>query len=297
MPTSAKNQSSKSKAPRDREPFRRTWLGKQTALPALRMLGRDQLKQLRPSALLRHDHGRAYEICYLRAGQVDWWFESSRRNGAATGTDTPRRLLEVSAGQVSVTPPQTAHGGLGNALQPCELMWAIIDANFVARALDGQPFCDTPAVTSATSDVTSAFTTLFDLHEKSATPLTRPATRVAMMRLVIAIATTMQHKPPSSRSLRLALESAGRGEDVEQQARAAGISVSCLHARLRSELGLTPAAVARRHRITRAKHLLAGSETVTVVAQQCGYSSSQSFATTFRREVGMTPTAYRDAVL
>jgi AraC family transcriptional regulator len=47
-------------------------------------------------------------------------------------------------------------------------------------------------------------------------------------------------------------------------------------------------------RVERAKSLLAGTSLeITEIAMTCGFSSSQHFATTFKKRVGATPTAYR----
>jgi transcriptional regulator GlxA family with amidase domain len=47
-------------------------------------------------------------------------------------------------------------------------------------------------------------------------------------------------------------------------------------------------------RIQRAKNLLGSSQrTMSEIALACGFSSSQHFATAFRKQVGTTPGAYR----
>ena len=69
-----------------------------------------------------------------------------------------------------------------------------------------------------------------------------------------------------------------------------------MHARFVAELAVTPAALRRRHQIAAAKRLLATTpRPVTRVALDCGFASSQYFATAFRAAVGLTPAAYRAA--
>ena len=62
----------------------------------------------------------------------------------------------------------------------------------------------------------------------------------------------------------------------------------------RQELGITPITYLNRCRINRAKYLLKHTgETVTAIALQVGFSDSGYFSRVFRREVGMSPDAFR----
>jgi signal transduction histidine kinase/AraC-like DNA-binding protein/ActR/RegA family two-component response regulator len=62
----------------------------------------------------------------------------------------------------------------------------------------------------------------------------------------------------------------------------------------RQEQGVTPMAYLNRYRICQARKLLEnGDLTITQVALAVGFSESAHFTRTFRREVGMTPRAYR----
>lgn len=62
----------------------------------------------------------------------------------------------------------------------------------------------------------------------------------------------------------------------------------------RQEMGVTPFVYLNRYRIKQAKTLLeAGDRTVTEVAREVGFSDSSYFTRVFRREVGVSPSAYR----
>lgn len=62
----------------------------------------------------------------------------------------------------------------------------------------------------------------------------------------------------------------------------------------RQELGLTPIAYLNRYRVNQAKHLLRQTDkSVTAVALEVGFSDSGYFSRIFRREVGVSPDAYR----
>ncbi len=78
--------------------------------------------------------------------------------------------------------------------------------------------------------------------------------------------------------------------DLEALARAAHVSPS----HFRRTFGETPYQYLLTRRIERARHLL--SRTDLRVAEVClavGFTSVGSFTTTFRRHVGVSPTAYR----
>jgi len=64
----------------------------------------------------------------------------------------------------------------------------------------------------------------------------------------------------------------------------------------RKELGITPIAYLNRYRVNQAKHLLTNThKTITEIALQVGFSDSGYFSRIFRREVGVSPKAYRQA--
>ena len=59
--------------------------------------------------------------------------------------------------------------------------------------------------------------------------------------------------------------------------------------------GSTPIEFLSRIRIEHAKTLLRRSETKVIdIAFECGYSSSQYFANTFKQATGVTPSVYRE---
>ena len=66
--------------------------------------------------------------------------------------------------------------------------------------------------------------------------------------------------------------------------------------RFRARFGLSPQKYLLRCRIETARRLLAeGPLSCTEIAYRCGFSGSSQFAMLFRRETGMTPTAFREA--
>jgi AraC-like DNA-binding protein len=73
-----------------------------------------------------------------------------------------------------------------------------------------------------------------------------------------------------------------------------GLSDQHLIRSFRGELGITPIDYLRRYRIEQAKVLLKeGEKNITEIASAVGFSTSSYFARVFRREVGMSPSAYQ----
>ncbi len=76
----------------------------------------------------------------------------------------------------------------------------------------------------------------------------------------------------------------------------AHLSLSRFKARFKNEVGLPPADFIMRGKIERARQLLAaGDLSVTQIAMRLGFSSTQYFATAFKRHTGKTPSQARRA--
>jgi LacI family transcriptional regulator len=100
--------------------------------------------------------------------------------------------------------------------------------------------------------------------------------------------------PDIVRAMRFIRENACDGVDVNSMAEELGLSRSFLERGFRDHFGRSPKAEIMRVRIERAKMLLDRTDkTSQNLAKQCGFNSLEYFITAFRREVGMTPSAYR----
>jgi AraC-like DNA-binding protein len=79
-------------------------------------------------------------------------------------------------------------------------------------------------------------------------------------------------------------------------ARHVALSEDYLTACFRKELGVTPIAYLNRYRVHQARQLLTGTnKTITEIALSVGFSDSSYFSRVFRREVGLSPEAYRQS--
>ncbi|WP_158812848.1 helix-turn-helix domain-containing protein [Methylocapsa sp. S129] len=76
--------------------------------------------------------------------------------------------------------------------------------------------------------------------------------------------------------------------------RAIGCSTTEITSSLRAATGTSPWQFVLLRRLERAKSLLASSQhAMSEIALECGFSSSQHFATAFKKQLGTTPGAYR----
>ena len=91
-------------------------------------------------------------------------------------------------------------------------------------------------------------------------------------------------------------ERPGRDWSVARMAAVAGLSASRFKARFKEEVGIPPREFVLRTRIEEAdRRLEAGREPITNIAFDLGFSSSQYFATVYRRYTGTTPRSRRVA--
>lgn len=85
-----------------------------------------------------------------------------------------------------------------------------------------------------------------------------------------------------------------RSIGVEEAARQAGVSRSCLYRAFQAEFGCSPSAYLIRYRIQRATQLLRHSTLpISAVAASVGFEDPLYFSRAFRRAVGQSPTEYR----
>lgn len=86
--------------------------------------------------------------------------------------------------------------------------------------------------------------------------------------------------------------------NIGEVANRLGFSRSYLHNRFRKEVGMSPSDYAQRLRIKRSCSRLATTEeSVTDIAIEFGFGSSQYFSRVFRKYLGTTPTEYRQQML
>ena len=80
--------------------------------------------------------------------------------------------------------------------------------------------------------------------------------------------------------------------NVEELASKIGLSTSRFYTRFKEEIGLTPSDYLLRRKVLESQRRLLSGNSITEVAMDLGFSSSQYFATVFKRYTRMTPSAW-----
>jgi len=243
----------------------------------------------------RTDGQDGFEVGYLERGSLEWWTE----NG----------LEEAGPGSVIIDRPGDWQGGVNAIVHPCQRYW--VRFNF-------PPQGDLPGLTTATTDQLSAwfhsqtrrhfpasprhkghFEQLLDL-QRNPGAFAEEASR-AIFHLILFLAVhdgerhdEVEHSSPVLAALAFFDNHLTEDTPMDTVAEHVGLSVGYFHELFVRETGLTPSHYHLRKRIALAKRDLIYSDvSVTHLAASIGFSSSQYFATVFRKVVGLTPTQYR----
>jgi AraC-like DNA-binding protein/mannose-6-phosphate isomerase-like protein (cupin superfamily) len=276
-------------------------------LAEIEMLGHDRFPRAKRFGLPLHRHPAAFEICYVVDGQLYWHLAE--------------KTYSLRRGDVFVTPPNEPHGGEDAVMQPCEIFWLQVAIPAAGQALPGMTRRQTASIydaligasaspafaSEAPGHVESAFAALMREHRDSnaGIPLCTVAARGALQTLLVQIVRDAARSTavrgsvslPLRRALRWMESHLGEPFTIDAAASAAELSIAAFHDRFQREVGTTPAEWRTRKRIEHAKTWLIHNpeESVTHIALMLGFSSSQYFATAFKRYTAHTPTEYRHA--
>jgi AraC-like DNA-binding protein len=259
-------------------------------LPFVPLLGRYNYSHARP-ALAEHSHGKALEICYLVRGR-----QTYRTQG---------RDYYLRGGDVFIAFPGEQHSTGGTPEGKGVLYWVVVQAPGPGARFMGLPARPGHALWRAIRDLGIHHfpgTGKMKEHLDAATlafhgdaPLRRVAINHLLTGFFLELATCgFNPRPLERRSLEPVLKymAANLGEPVSvpQLAGIARLSTPHFKARFKEEMGVPPAEYQLRARVEEARRRLAASKhTVTRIAFDLGFSSSQYFATVFKRFTGENP--------
>ena len=259
---------------------------------ALRALGRGSFGAFYLDGARQAAEGPARSICLVRRGSEEW------RVGG--------RALRLGPGELLIAGPQHVLAQSGRRAPSGEICWLrlAVDSETaeIGEALDRQAL----RVLRAPGSVAALFERLLaehrqpDEHSAWAAPATLDCLLAEILRAYGAAPRNTGRTAPGNAvaaALKLIEERLAEPLTVAELAGAVQLSAAQLHDRFLRETGYTPADYRARRRLARAKELLADpSLTVTDVALTLGFSTSQYFATFFRRFSGMSPRDHRRRV-
>ncbi len=266
-------------------------------LPGARVLGRYRYRTPH-TPLPAHRHPGMIEICYLHRGQQTYELEGRRY--ALRGGD----VLVTMPGEWHSTGPDPENRGV--------LYWLILQPSQRGQGFLGLPRRDAATLAGALRHLPARhFRAPRGCHaslermlasQTRTSPLDVIARRCGLVVLLLDLVAASHHRAIRGSDqwlapvLRLMRAGVDRPRQVPEFAAAAGLSVSHFTARFREATGAAPAEYFLGLRIEEAqRRLRATSASVTRVAMDLGFGSSQAFATAFHRLVGCAPSVYRRA--
>ena len=278
---------------------RETWEGDKRLVPELSIFGWLRFHSTKVGFLGPDAHEGEFEIHYLKRGYLNWWVEETS--------------YEFLPGSIFVVKPGQLHGGDEASLQPCEHLWFRI-------SLDKQPLPWLPEAESnelrngfhaiqhttfaVSSDVSSYFDTLLQEHRSQrefGCLVARSTLHLILTTILRDYAVFAQRSRSTSLvtwRIRKALELLDQDENsspkISELAAEVGLSESGFRERFKAETGSSPLEYMQHRRIMEARRRLEQTDhDITRIAMDLGFSSSQYFATFFRRLVGISPGEYR----
>lgn len=269
------------------EPFIERYFASRCFSPALKAVG--QSRQIIARGGLG-PHSEPYtEIHLILDGAVHWWVEKEQ--------------YELEPGTVYITRPGELHGGVRDLVQPCSLTWLQVDADALedrvmaaelgdltlrqwngAQELVGYvqailAECRQPQPDSRRLVAANLHLFLAHLLRQSVHSARRPEMPPRFSELLRFIDQHLDNSRPLT---------------IDDLCRETSLSRSRLFQLFDQHIGQSPISYITTHKIEAAKVSLRKTDLpITQVALEHGFSTSQHFATVFKRITGSTPTEYR----
>ena len=224
------------------------------------------------------------------------------------------RLLSAPRGCVLVVLPHQEVVGAGPSfsVEPCRICWVVVSPKKLKKSINNNIIKGLEKLTTPVFPVSNAVSQfcvrLVDEHRLR--HINSAIVAQALMDLLIVdllrdYAKSSHHKQrktdASAARIARVLEWIDNCDEdtisIAQMAKVAGLSTSSFHRKFWEVVGITPKDYIIRKRIEIAREMLKNTDTSVIdIAMQCGFSTSQYFATVFRRYTGFTPSEYRKQV-
>jgi len=183
------------------------------------------------------------------------------------------------------------------AIEPCELYWVHFDGPTARAITDTIRLLDSPVP----RNLDRCSRTLIELFERSAGPAVLEEAVVNRMLVTILtefLVRTEQQRDAGNAAIEAVrsyiLENPGKPLTLDDLARRANLSPYHFARTFKRQVGASPHDYLIHARLNLAKfYLLSTNDSVKQIAFNCGFSSEGGFCTTFRKRLGITPTAFR----
>ncbi len=262
------------------------------------VIGRYRYSSSQPG-LDMHKHDQMIEICLLDKGRQVYVVEGQE--------------YVLESGDVFVTYPGELHGTGDHPESKGVLYWLILNVpkskdRFLSlppsdwHAILGPLLKRRPRVFRGVHQLKTTLDHIIAVYDDSLDPMRRVNLQNWMLRFLIdtiaCSATPVERSPSEEIQEVIAVieDSISEGQEISLRdlASLAGLSLSRFQARFRSEVGTPIAEFIVRNRVEKASELLLQSDSsVTEIAMQLGFSTSQYFSTVYKRFTGKTPREVR----
>lgn len=259
------------------------------------VFGRYEYCSARPG-LATHIHPHAVEICYLERG-----CQTYRAAG---------REYHLVGGDVFVTTPGEPHDTGGRVEERGILYWMNLKMPQPGGSILMLPVKESGALVSQLSSLPhrhfpgrpalkQIFNEVFGLYERPTEPLIRIAIANQLVRFILeTINCAHRHEgihrsPVISKLVERIKSSPERNYSLVELASEAELSLSRFKSKFKAQIGIAPHEFILRCKMEAAKEMLLDRrKSVTDTAMELGFSSSQYFATVFRRFTQQTPVEF-----
>ncbi|MBF9033506.1 helix-turn-helix domain-containing protein [Rhodobacterales bacterium HKCCE2091] len=235
------------------------------------------------------------EIGYLERGSIEWLTEDG--------------LEEAEAGSIVIDWPGDWQGGVDAIIHPSRRFWVRFDLNAVPtlpglgprtgrelaeriRAMATRHFRASPGIGALFEQILS--------QQRAPGLFAEEMSRAAFHQILFTMVNDHRDvratRPSAPVRAALAYIETHLAEklQVAEVARHVGLSAGYFHEIFLRETGRTPARHQIDRRILAARtRMVTGADSITELSLDLGFSSSQYFATVFKRHVGLTPGDYR----
>lgn len=256
-----------------------------TLATPIRLIGWARHPRALANGLLPHRHNGAFELHLLKRGRLDLVVQSG--------------VFNLRAGHLFITRPDEVHCGVGNTLQQSEYFFFQVNHDQIGdteneileRLVSERVLRFDPIALRLADDL------LQEHVNKDQYSRDRAA---ALFRLfIVQLARCMEpdfYSPSDAvaTAMRLLRQQVGSPPKLAQLAREARLSPTSLSVKFREEVGESIAKWFLHERLDHACRLILEGCSTRQIAEVLGYSTPQNFATTFRRELGTTPSGFRE---
>lgn len=277
---------------------------KKLKLKFVKELGIDHIRK---ASLQKKHHFKKLQLTFMVQGTLSWKFSDGR-------------TIRLQGGEYCLTQPGDKIEVLNDVLSPCYLIWILLDP-FIAEAEKGSCFSKDDltemgdVLTKAGNPVLKISVAMAFhlkeirelLHSNDSGKVTFEAMhkiRLSLMSIFVESAGMMRAGNIPANGLpvirlakqvrELVLKQPGRNFSAEEIGGFFNLSVGLFSKKFKKDTGISLADFVRRVKLEESLRLMGEkSKNITEIAHHLGFSSSQYFATLFKKYFGKTPKEFR----